>query len=357
MIRVGLELPDGKEAATIVNAVVRSYMVVNGEYMRGRSRTQKTALTASLAQFGNEIKQKTAELNVLYAKGSFDASKLERNPDASKNELAPGQPAVSVVRLDQSPESVALLVQSDRQYLEAVARLEATNMLLSQSQDEAERKLKHRIAEEFQKVPEVVDITAKLEHEQDQLELIKGVAMILGGHLSDLKGQQRLNSLQQAYEKLWSSKYQGIRERLIDEDDSLFSRTRIRELEIDVETARRMKLACRQYALEMEAKNRVQQEHAFEAEFLKLQVTALLKKQEVVKTQLEQIEFLAGQEAYRVDQIDKAVAPTNPTTSNRVNYVSIATLAALLLIVGHFLAHEIKAGRTAGSARHAVSMP
>ena len=61
LIRVALELPDGNNAATIVNAVVHAYLVYNGEYTRSANSAFRQSLVSQLEKYRFAIREKRAE--------------------------------------------------------------------------------------------------------------------------------------------------------------------------------------------------------------------------------------------------------------------------------------------------------
>ena len=56
LIRVGLELAKGEEAAAIVNAVVNSYLAYNGEFKRGENSKLRASLASQREKIQSEIK-------------------------------------------------------------------------------------------------------------------------------------------------------------------------------------------------------------------------------------------------------------------------------------------------------------
>ncbi len=67
LIRVALELPDGNQAATILNAVVGSYIQYNGEHQRSGNSTLRKSLADQLEKYRTQINEKRAELRKICA--------------------------------------------------------------------------------------------------------------------------------------------------------------------------------------------------------------------------------------------------------------------------------------------------
>ena len=58
-----------------------------------------------------------------------------------------------------------------------------------------------------------------------------------------------------------------------------------------------------------------------------------------------QLDFEAGQEDFRIIQVDQAVAPKVPTNNKRIKYMAAAPIALLFMILGVFCLLEVKAER------------
>jgi len=68
LIRIALELPNPEEAATIVRAVVQSYLTQNTDYSRSANRDLTESLKQQLLKIGNDIELKRSMLKDLYKK-------------------------------------------------------------------------------------------------------------------------------------------------------------------------------------------------------------------------------------------------------------------------------------------------
>ncbi len=70
LIRVALELPNAEHAATIINAVVDSYLEYHAEYQHGANSQLKASLAAQLGILQKECESKTRELRALRQNGA-----------------------------------------------------------------------------------------------------------------------------------------------------------------------------------------------------------------------------------------------------------------------------------------------
>ena len=64
------------------------------------------------------------------------------------------------------------------------------------------------------------------------------------------------------------------------------------------------------------------------------QLDILLQREQQVRANLEQLDFEASQEDFRVTQVDQAVAPKVPTNNKRIKYMAAAPIALLFMILG-----------------------
>jgi hypothetical protein len=346
LIRVGLELPDGYQAAKIVNAVVSSYLTYHTKYQASVYFAQAEELTKHLKFINDDLKKKQAELHAYSAKGAVEAQKATLNANSLKGDGGSPQPTLSAITPEQYDKLVESLVQCDLEYLAAVAKLDAVKAGLARNQDEIEQQLEARIAEKFREDSDVVAIKERISNVREELakpEIVNKAAT----KPDPPSARKQLDELQKEYEKLWQDRHNSIRDRLIAEDQGLFSQAKIQELEAAVESASKKKLAYARYAEQMAAQRKWANHDTFEATLLDYQINSLLKKQEQVSTNLAQLAFDNKQETYRIQKVDPATVPKTPTHNDYINYMLIATASIFVLILSYFLMHEMKAGRAA----------
>ena len=139
LIRVSLELPDPREAKTIVEAVVQSYMRENSEYSRSANRELTKSLKSQIKIFEDDIGQKRAELKSVAQKAAMPllTPREMLNP---KTETDPTQPTVKRLTSEQFARLVDKQVQCDVDYLDAISALEAVRHSPGAKPGEAERR-------------------------------------------------------------------------------------------------------------------------------------------------------------------------------------------------------------------------
>ena len=125
LIRVALELPDGNQAAAIVNAVVHSYLLYNGEHQRSGNSTLRKSLAEHDEEYKKQISEKRDELRRLYQAGTT-ASVPRISLNASGKVSDPTQPRLSTVTETQARRVADEIINSDLELIKAQSVLEVT---------------------------------------------------------------------------------------------------------------------------------------------------------------------------------------------------------------------------------------
>jgi uncharacterized protein involved in exopolysaccharide biosynthesis len=349
LIRVALELPDADQAATIVNSVVNHYLEYNTDYNRARNSTLSKDLKDQLEKLKTEINTKRRDLDDSYVKGTVDPSKVALNREIYEKESDPRHPAVRTVTLEQLKRLVDSLIQSDLEYVDAVAKLEAVKISWARNGNEIDAELEARIAEAFQADVEVAALKDRIKAATGNVETAKKESRAKN-EPSVVSAQQKLQELTQQYDKLRNAKHAEIRRRLSDKDNGMFSKAYILELETAVETAKRKKLARADYYEKMQVEHKAYSDK-FEVAFLDAQIKSLMKRQEQLEANLAQLDFDARQDTFRVGTVDPATAPKTATSNKHIKLMLIAPVAIFFLLLSFFMVREIQAGRHARSNR------
>ena len=316
MIRVALEIANGKEAATIVNAVVSSYLAYNGDFKRGENHKLRALLVTQREKIQNEIKIKRANLNSLTQKGTIGASRPILNANAAKNDddptLEPVFSSVTRAHMDKlademmSTDLELFKVESELAALESVARTDEKDPVgnSKQHEDQVER----RIREEFVRDPDIVALGEEIATAHEQLDHAKLVAR-LGNDPARRAAAQKYDKLMAEYETQWEIKRKEIGERLKTGTMGLQSLESVSNLKLKLQTLKGQKVKQVGVYGELKVEEKVATEDAFEATFLKHELDVLLKSDDHLKTNLEELDFKTTQEDVRVALVDDAKAP------------------------------------------------
>ena len=152
MLRVALALPNGNEAAAIVNSVVSSYLAYNGDFKRGENRKLRVSLSTEREKIQNEIKAKRAALNSLNRKSTVQIHETFK-PNESGKVSDPTRSTFSTITEAQRQQIASEMVKTDLELIRAQAILETRQ---AASQGENDLKARQTLAELTQDVASLV---------------------------------------------------------------------------------------------------------------------------------------------------------------------------------------------------------
>ena len=353
LIRVALELGDGVQAAKIVNAVVTAYLTYNTDYNRDRNSTLRKNLKERLERIQHDRETKRHELKGYYVDGAAEAQKIPLNRDAFKREGDAAQPIFNDLTEPQFQKMADEMVKTDLELADARATLKAleekaanqANMQENaQAAEQNNPELDTAIYEEFGKDPEVVALVEAIQEMRKELEHNKSVARQSNDPSRRVTARE-LQRLQAEYNQLWKAKYPEIRKRLTVAANGLASTNTVEDLKTKVMALElRQKHQAELYE-KVEKKKKTANHDTFEAAFLNAQINSLMKREEQIQANLQQLEFDAAQDTFRVGKVDPATAPITATDSKRIKYMVAAPVGVLFMILGLFMLLEIRAER------------
>jgi capsular polysaccharide biosynthesis protein len=140
LIRVALELPDGTQAAAIVNAVVSSYLEYNAELQRSGNSILRKSLADQLEKYKTQIDEKRAELKKIYEQGTIAIGRIRaRNKSGDEND--PTRSPLVTVTEAQSQKIADEMINTDLDLIKAQSILEATQAATNGENDSHVRQL------------------------------------------------------------------------------------------------------------------------------------------------------------------------------------------------------------------------
>ena len=348
LIRVALALKDGNQAATIVNAVVNSYLAYNAEYRRGKNSTLRASLVAQLEKFKNEIDEKRALLKSLNQKGNVTiATDVPLKPsNNTKDSLQPILPSITegqAQMLAQQKISIQLEIfklEADIKAMEDARRMSEDDEGLNYTNEQWEQ----QIRDEFRKDPEVIALNEDIAIAAEQRDHAKKVAR-QGNDPARRASEQKYQKLMLQYAELWKVKYDEIGKRLKaailnPQPSESIDMLRNKLVSLKGQQARQSDLFEKLKVERKEVNN-----DNFEATYVAQELNILVSRSEQVRGNVQQLDFEAGQEDYRVVPIDPAVPPKAPTNNKRIKFMAAAPIAVLFMVLGLFCLLEIKAER------------
>ena len=248
MIRVALESPDANQAATIVNAVVEAYMEQNTIFNRSVNKNLQETLKAQLATLEQALKGTMKELAELdrprMRRFLADARRRCSQELGRRREVFTRHSVVSP--RNNTPSCSMKCCDATSSKRTRSARLSALKAVQERHRDETDRQLDARVADEFQKDPKVAAVIDQIVAAQDQLDKVREQAQPQT-KAAVTAAKKKLDELKEKYAELWEARYDQIRDRLLAEDHGVLSDSKVHELEVAVEQAKRKKLALVRY--------------------------------------------------------------------------------------------------------------
>jgi len=348
LIRIALELPNAEDAATIIDAVVKSYLEYTKEFKRSTNWVLIADLKGQFKLLEAEIAAKKQKLKALYGKGTIKVSKPDFTP---KKDGDSTQPTFVSYTQEQVGRMIEEIVKTDLELITARAALdvrsanrpnEEENAQQSQQDDE---QFEARIREEFQKDPDVIAHIGELAATREQLAHAKSVAR-LANDPGRRAAEKRHKQLTEEYEELWKSKYDEIKQRLKVAVGTARSPEAINELKIRVEELKQKQEKQASLFEKMKNDEKTGNNDTFEVTFLNDEVQRLIARQDQVAANLAQLDFESKQDFFRVQLVDPAAShPKIATNSKLIKYMAAAPVGILFTVLGLFLLLEIKAQR------------
>jgi uncharacterized protein involved in exopolysaccharide biosynthesis len=125
-------------------------------------------------------------------------------------------------------------------------------------------------------------------------------------------------------------------------ENDLKARQTLAELTQNVASLVKQKEYQAKYLSRLKVDGRAVEDDAFEATFVNHELEVLMKAEDHLKTNLEELDFKASQEDYRVALVDDAKAPKVATNNDQTKYMVVAPNVVFLMLLGLCLLTPIK---------------
>jgi polysaccharide biosynthesis transport protein len=355
LIRVGLELTTGEEAAKIVNAIIDSYLVYAGDYKRDENSKLRKNLSAQREKIENDIKNKRDEIKRLYAKGNVNLPTAKLNPNLTKNEGDPAsEPTFSTVTAGQRENLANEMLKTDLEIFKVESDLAAAESATRADEKDPgqeskleEGRRERQIGEEFVRDPDIIALGEEIAAAAEQRDHAKSMAR-QSNDPARRAADLRYKKLMAQYEEQWEIKRKEIGERLkAGTMGNSQSPESINGLRLKLQSLMAQKARQAAHFAKLKVDEKTSNDDSFEAAFLTRQLEILMRSDGHLKTNLEELDFKANQEEYRIIQVDAARVPTVATNNKRVKYIIAAPVGLLFMILGLFFLREVKAERVA----------
>ena len=344
LIMVSLRLPDRAQAIAIVDAVVSSYMEQLRVVDKLASRELMDELETQVQTARAERDAVRQSLKEQHAQEMAVGSRPRDGFDP-RSETDPTKPTFSRVSRDQLAKMKDTQSRLDLEYLEAVARLEAYRTVRERNFDKINAEIEALVSEELRTDPALAALSAEIDKIRHQSRPATGPPA------DDAQTVKVIETLSQRYDALRSERRPAIRKRLVVQNQGLLSEAKSQELELAAESARRKKeMFAQQFdkiAVDDNASEKLDRGDAAIAE---RRIDDLLKREETLKRNIEQLKFETSQAPWLAELVDPAAAPKMPTNRvERLTFMVIAQVSNLMLLVSAMLllGRRSKRGRAA----------
>lgn len=363
LIRVALESYDRNEAFVIVQAVIQAYMEKIGKYGQAINIAQKKRLQQEAAKVDAEITKTTSELIKFAKKGNIQLiDRVAQSADGAE-----GKGTTQEIDGDHVSEDEYSKFRYD--YIRTKLELDAEEKILKQKQAEADSaktakpedqnleqtlalaELNQQIEAEFRADPAVVQVVQDIEGRKREIDRIAKIARRGGDPALTLLRQDRI-SLEKRFKDLWEEKYEGIRQRVLDQNPDMGSETEkpgstrtLKDVEQTVAELKARKDTLESHLQDLQIENKEARVDAINAEIARKQLDDLRGQKIRIDNHLKQAMYESETEQIRVSIADAVQMPVSPTQNKRLKLMAIAPVAVLAGFIGLFLLFEIKAER------------
>jgi succinoglycan biosynthesis transport protein ExoP len=357
LIEVSVTSPNPAEAATIVNAVVESFLEANSEWSDGMTRLQ----IKNLEQYNLDLKNQTDEIErkwkALASKGDVD---IAPGGDRKKDDSGGSKPEASTNRASITIEEY----KEVRRDLNLVKRELAEAQALLTAAEDAANKIgttpNGGVADQQSTIIDA-QVSRKLKVDHDVATLAGQVmqarhkladhrrVVVQAGDPAERAAKRKLDSLEAQYKQMCESKMQTFREEIEggNGDGKGFDPHR----EVVEARAVVQKLQARQSALtvqfdKLDVKNKTQAADTVDISVLQDERSTVRGLQDDVVRRLEQLKYEAkGEARIRPVNANGAMVPGKPISDKRYTFLAATPVGVLGVVLGLIVLLEIRSGR------------
>jgi capsular exopolysaccharide synthesis family protein len=352
LIEVAMTSPNSYEAATLVNAVVDSFMEANNEWSDGMTRVQIRNLEAYNAELKNQTDELERKLKALAAKSDVDVISGERKKEdggtAKTNDLGP----IRSITMQEYREVYKQLNDIKYELVQAEARLTeakaaASHMGKAAGTTDEKAMIEEQIKRRFQVDPEAAELRNKLT--DADLELKKNLRISTLSSDPALKAAQRkVETLKAKWEQLWDIKSAAIREQieLAGGIRGLDPALEVHEAAKQVNMLKAKQASLKQDFDRLDVKGKGQAVDAVDIALIHYEHDTLKGLQESVTKRLEQLKYEAkGEARIRPVNPNGAMVPGKPISDKRLTFLAATPVGVLGAVLGLIVLLELRSGR------------
>jgi capsular exopolysaccharide synthesis family protein len=350
LIRVGLTTSDPNDGPTIIESVVKAYLVVANTWSNEKNRSQISRLEKYSLELSGKIDEKRDEWIQFAQRGIVDLQSA--GAAASAVGAQPATPGGDGSRL---PHVVPQRVSADEyrrvrdQLFTLNMQLIETEALLRTREDEIkaqaagidpEELLRRRKKDALRRDPDIAALMKTMEQTQQKIEL----ATYRARSRSDpslVHMQRQLDDMRRDLRALC--------ERKSEELDAAF-RTQgvgnesLQQLSAQIGSMRARKRSYEELLPRLKLLNEQEGTDTVKLALVREDLASFREMRASVEKRIEQLRFDSQAEA-RINEIDPAKASLAPIKDSRRKYMAMTPVGVIALVLGLFLFLEIRSGR------------
>ncbi|MDG3008136.1 polysaccharide biosynthesis tyrosine autokinase [Paludisphaera mucosa] len=371
-VRVALDSTDPVEAAALVNAVVNAYMESYKTYQEGSNVLLRKKLQQYLDDTAKEKRGKTDELNALMDKGTITL----KNLNSSSTETEKAASATKKAFGDEPPAAQSINDVSFEQFRKYKDRLLETRVALFKAKAELSQRtgdfqnadeiadvaaegavpsgaeLESRIKAEFLSDPAIAELYEQKRDMKQRLDHVEKGAR-KGSDPARRAHRDAVAGIQARIDEFWEERYHEIRGRILEGGPSNLAEApkaagaprNVQELKAEVAQLEHDQAAILAVLNEAQIETQRSNSDTYKAQFLQAEIDSMTNDQAIVRRKLQDLDFVTGKDAIRVEVTDRAAVPRLASDGKRVKLMAAAPLVLMLLLLGVFSLLEIRAER------------
>jgi succinoglycan biosynthesis transport protein ExoP len=340
LIRIGMASAHPREAAVIVNEVVKAYLEVANAWSSDKNKYQ----IKNLQDYNRELSDKVAERQKAWLELAEKSNVDLIDASPSSTTTLP-QAAPSRVSVDEYRRVREQLFQTNMDMIEAEALLKSrlSEIDARTAGMDPELLIRKRVEDALRNDPQVAKYLDQITVAESKVDQASRRTR-LPSDPSRRQAQQVLISLKQKLREICDEKRDELavhyREQGVDDGPSL------KELKAQIESMKVRKSSYEQLLGKIEVTNRQQGTDSVRVALVREDLSSLRGMQESVEKRIEQLHFDSRGEA-RINQIDKARNNGMLMKDSRKRLWAATPVGVIALVLGLFLFLEIRSGRVA----------
>ncbi len=348
LLEVSMSSPNAYEAATLINAVVDAFIDANSEWSDGMTRTQIKNLETYLAELKNQTEELERRWKEVVAKsegGQVIQVKQPAKPGAVVDQGSPVSISLGhYQQITQNLFDLGIELATAEAALDAARR--AHDNAARNPPAALERTLTNQeINRKIQNDPGYVNLLGDLDRATKKFD----EAVRVTRHPSDparIAAQKTIDTVRGKLSRAYKAKADEIQHERDGGGGAVDSEKDIRQAEAHVQELLTKQKALKEQHAQLKVTNQRLGIEDVDIYLIKENRESLKTMQDTVYRRLEQLRFEAKGED-RIRPVNPAVPPSRPISDKRMQYLAIAPIGVLGVVLGLVVLLEIRSGRVA----------